>query len=400
MTEFSKRLLADLQDLAPTIAARAAEIEAGRRIPPDLVETLKSIGSFRMFVPRSHGGFQLDLSAGLAIITALARIEGSVGWAAMIGNGASLFPALYSQKVYDRIYKDGPNLIFAGSSTPCGSAEPAAGGWRVTGRWPFASGCQHADWLFGACVMKEKDAPRNGAVEGAPRIQIVMWPARHWRIEDTWHVAGLKGTGSHHVAIEDALIPEEYFLEFKAGFPCLPGPLYQSPRHFIPLFHNAVALGIADGALSDLVAMAMGGRQQFRATTTMRGSEIFQAALGRIEASLEAAQATHQVQTENLWRHALAGTLKGEALLTKSVQHSIWITATCVSIAHECFRLGGGGALYDSSPLQRRLRDIDAAAQHFAVQQRHYTNAGALLLGYPGDSPAGDGHQRSGASSA
>src|SRR5262249_25044943 len=160
----AERLLAEIRRLAPEIAGRGAEIEAARRVPLDLIDTLKSAGAFRLFVPRSHGGLELDLPTGLRIIQALARIEGSVGWVTMIGNGGSILPPLLPRQTFERIYagsplthRDGP--ILGGSIAPVGTAEATYAGWRVNGRWPFASGCQHADWLAGFCVMTEDGKP-------------------------------------------------------------------------------------------------------------------------------------------------------------------------------------------------------------------------------------------------
>ena len=153
MNRTHEHILADIRKLAPRITARAAEIEAGRRTPPDLVDSLKSIGVFRMFAPRSVGGMQLDLPQGLKIISALSRIDGSVGWNAMIGSVAGLFLPLMPRETYEQIYRDGPDVIGAGSIQPTGTAEVVSGGWRVSGRWPFASGCQHAAWILGFCVV-------------------------------------------------------------------------------------------------------------------------------------------------------------------------------------------------------------------------------------------------------
>jgi alkylation response protein AidB-like acyl-CoA dehydrogenase len=150
MTEVAKRLLADIRQLAPNITSRIAEIEADRRIPLDLVDALRSIGVFRMFVPQSHGGLELDLPTALEIIGALGRIDGSVGWTAVIGGGGDIFASLLPRETYEQIYQNGPDVIIAGSAQPAGTAEAVAGGWKVGGRWPFASGCQHADWRVGS----------------------------------------------------------------------------------------------------------------------------------------------------------------------------------------------------------------------------------------------------------
>jgi alkylation response protein AidB-like acyl-CoA dehydrogenase len=375
------RLLADIRELAPGIAARSAEIEAARRMPLDLVETLRSIGVFRMFVPRSHGGLELDLPLALEIISALGRIDGSVGWTAMVGSASAIFATLLPRETYDHVYRNGPVLL-AGSSQPAGTAEATAGGWRVTGRWPFASGCQHAEHIGAFCLMTEggKPLPGPAGAGGPPMIRGIFLPASDWQIEDPWYAAGLKGTGSHHVSLRDKVVPAENFFEVLDGAPCVPGPLYSALQQVLPLVHGALTVGVAEGVLDDLVALANTGRQQLRAPSPMRDSEMFQGELGRVATDIRAARAFLQVQAASHWRHALAGTLKDEALLIQGTQTSVWLAATCVRVADACFALGGASAVYDSSPLQRRLRDLHVAAQHATAQQRQYVSAGKLLL--------------------
>lgn len=381
-TETVERLLADIGKLAPDIRARAAEIEAGRRVPPDLVAALKSIGIFRIFAPRSHGGFELDLSAGLEVFGALARIDGSVGWTAMIGNGIATAAPQLPRETYEKIYRNGPDVIFAGSGQPAGTAEAVAGGLRVNGRWSFASGCQHADWIFVFCVMTKDGKPLTGSAGagGPPMIRAILLPARDVVIEDTWHAAGLKGSGSHHIAINNMLVPEANSLDVEQSMACVPGPLYQSLLHFIPLMHGNFAVAIAEGALDELVALANTGRQQLRAAVPMRESEAFQLELGRAAADIRAARAYLQMQTAIHWQHALAGTLKGEDLMIEGRQAGIWITTACLRAVDACFTLSGASAVYDDSPLQQRLRDLHVAAQHAAVQSRFYAGAGKVLL--------------------
>jgi len=338
-----------------------------------------------MFAPRSHGGLELDLPSALEILGALARIDGSVGWTAMIGSVSAIFMPRLPRETYDEIYRDGPDVIAGGSTQPAGTAEAVVGGFRVSGRWPFASGCQHADWMIGFCVMTEggKAVPAPAGGAGRPLVRGMLLPACDWQIEDTWRVAGLKGTGSHHITISDLVVPAENFFDLEGGKPCLPGPLYQAVPHLIPLAHGAFTVAMAEGALSDLVALANTGRHQQRAAVRMRDSEIFQYELGRIEADVRAARAFLQVQVASHWRHGLAGTLKGEALLLQGTQANAWLATTCVHIAGACFALGGGSALYEDSPLQRRLRDLQAAAQHAVVHPRVYAGAAKMLLGDP-----------------
>jgi indole-3-acetate monooxygenase len=383
MTTTTQRLLSDIQGLAPKITSRIPEIEAGGRIPIDLVEELRSIGLFRLFVPRSYGGFELEFPEALKIITALSRIDGSVGWTVGIASGGSIYATLLQPEVYRQVYGDGPDAITAGSAAPSGTAEETAGGWLVSGRWPFVSGCQHADWISCFAVITEAGKPLPGPAGegGPPLIRGFALPAREWQIEDTWHVAGLKGTGSHHVSLRDKLVPFANSFEIATGVPHFHGPLYQTVIQFLPLLHSAMITGMAQGAVRDLIELANTGRQQLRAPTPLRDSEFFQAELGRVSGDLRAAQAFLDAQAASHWSHAQAGTLKDDALLTEGIQASVWIAAACIRVADTCFTLAGSVALYETSPLQRRMRDLHVAAQHFSAQSRNYVTAGKLLLG-------------------
>ena len=379
MTKTTQNMMAEVRKLAPDIVSRAAEIEALRHIPSDLMEALRAIGIFRMFVPRSHGGLELDLPSAVEIIRALARIDGSVGWNAMIGSAGGIFAPLLPREIYDRVYAKGPDTILAGSAQPAGTAEKEGDHWRVDGRWPFVSGCDHAEWMLALCKMTDGGQPVLDDRE-APMIRGFILPAHDWEIEDTWYAAGLKGTGSHHIKVRNALVPAAHFFDLERGLPCVPGPLYQTVLQFLPLFHAAFATGVAEGALDDLIELAGSGHQQQRTARPMRDSEAFQFELGRVSAELRAAIAFFQVQVGSHRRHALAGTLKDDALLIQGTQTGIWVASTCLRVVDACFSLAGGAAVYDSSPLQRRLRDLHVAAQHAAVHQRGYAGAGKALL--------------------
>ena len=210
-----------------------------------------------------------------------------------------------------------------------------------------------------------------------PQFRFACLPACEWQIEDTWHAAGLKGTGSHHVTLRDKAVPSVNFID-PQGEPCVPGSLYKAVPHLIPLIYGAVAVGIAEGAMDDLLAVAGNGRQQQQSTVPMRQSETFQYELGRVIADLRAARAFLGAQTASHWRHAVCGTLRDEALLVQGTLAGIWVTTACVGVADACFALAGGNAVFDSSPLQRRLRDLHVAAQHATVHQRHYVAGGRI----------------------
>jgi alkylation response protein AidB-like acyl-CoA dehydrogenase len=230
------------------------------------------------------------------------------------------------------------------------------------------------------CVLTEDGKPVAGPAEGVPALRGVCLPARCWEIEDTWQAPGLRSTGSHHIVLKDVFVPAENAVDMASARPCLPGPLYGSPMQFIPLLHGSFALGLAQGALEDLVAIARSGMKQQQVAVAMQKSEIFHYELGRAQAEFRAAQAMYDAQTASHWRHALAGTLNGDALLAEATQSAVWVTEACLRVVQTCFALAGGAAVSDSVPLQRRLRDMQTAAQHAAVQQSRYAQAGKLLV--------------------
>ncbi len=382
MPAAEETIVGKVRALAQEIRDRAGEAEAGRRMPLDLVAKLKTAGAFRMLAPRSHGGLEADFPTALETITEAARADGSAGWTVMIGSATGLLFSRLPRETFDAIYAGGPDVIQAGlAGAPLGRAEQAAGGYRVSGRWPFSSGCQHADWIIGLAVVTKDGTPVPGDQPGPPMTRIVALPASEWTIEDTWDVAGLKGTGSHHTTLADHFVPESQVFEL-AGPSCLPGPVYDAIGPWIPLMHGAFAVGVAAGALDDLVEMASGGRQQLFARTPMRDSLLFQYEFGELAADLEAARALLKVRADAHWARALEGKLGDPANMGESLQAGVWITAACVKITGAAFTLGGGQALYDASPLQRRMRDMHAAAQHAVVQQKHYQTLGASRLGH------------------
>src|SRR5688572_8038826 len=181
MTDATKTLDA-VRVLVPRIASRSAEIEAARRLPLDLVEDLTAAGCFRVLVPQAYGGTGADLPAAMRVFEELSRADGSVGWTAVMNAIGWLNLGGLPRAGLDALYADGPDVIMAGVFSPSGTAVPVDGGYRVSGRWAFASGCQHADWLSANCVEEQADGPR---------LRTVVLSPHEVDIEDTWLVAGL-----------------------------------------------------------------------------------------------------------------------------------------------------------------------------------------------------------------
>ncbi len=360
-----------VRTLSPAILAHGEEIERGRRVPPDLVEELTAAGCFRMLVPRSHGGAELDVPAEMRVIEELARADGSVGWTVMIGRSAPVFFGKLPRDTFDALYAAGPDVILAGTVNPTGLATPVDGGFRVTGQWSFASGCQHCHWFIAHCIV---DDGRQ------PPIRMMVLPPADVEIKDTWSVSGLCGTGSHDFVVNDAFVPaERSFVLWDE--PCLDVPLLRIPElSLASLSVGAVAVGIAHGALGEVTDLATGKLPLF-SDGTLASNPLFQHQLAAADAQLRGARTLLYADAEAAWATAVAGTSFTPDHRARIRATATWVTTTAASVVDMAYTAGGGSSIYSSSPLQRRLRDIHALTQHFAVKLDTFTKAGAVLAG-------------------
>lgn len=365
-----------LRDLVKTLPAKSEEIEDARRIPIDVIAQMTAAGIFRMFIPKEYGGLELDLPTIIDALRALSRVDASVGWTAMIGAGSALFATMLPRDAFERIYRNDPDAIIAGSTQLRGTIEEQDGRLRARGQWPFASGCHHATWMLGFCRVKTGEH----AESGSPEVRVVVLPADRWTIIDTWHVPGLRGSGSDDIALDAFIDTNTDVFDLAKLRPWAPGPLYAGVTQMIALMHGAISLGIAEGALDDLLAIAASGCRQERAPAPMRDTEPFQRDLGQVHADIRAARAALNEQTQSHWRNAQDGTLATDDKLAEGSQTAIWTVITSRRAVDTCFALGGSAAMYNQSPLQRRLRDIHVVSQHNLMQPRHYQKAGKMLI--------------------
>jgi indole-3-acetate monooxygenase len=371
-----QRILDAVAGLAPAIAARAGEIEDARRLPPDLLEQLTAAGCFRMLLPGSHGGAGVDLATSMRVYEELSRADASVGWTVAIGAGCWLDVVRLPRPTFDALFADGPGVKIGGAFSPAGLAVPAGGGYRVTGRWGFVSGSQHCDWIYGNCI--EEDTGGDG---GMPPLRMVVFRAGDVEIEDTWSVSGLCGTGSHDVVANDVFVPAERTFAVLTAEPCLDEPLVRIPLPSpFALQMASVALGIAQGALDDIVALAADKVPLF-AGASLAANALFQNQLARADARLRAARALLYDDAATAWATALAGEAFTPEHRARIRASATWATDTAAAVVDTAYRAGGGSSVYRSNPLQRRLRDVHALTQHFLLKLDSLTTAGAVLAG-------------------
>nr|WP_217446039.1 acyl-CoA dehydrogenase family protein [Myxococcus sp. CA040A] len=381
-TNSRSAVLQAVRELAPSLSARGAEIELARRIPADVIGLLKSAGVFRMFVPRSHGGLDLALLEGLEVLEELGRIDGSLGWTTMIGVGSPHLFAVLPRSEFDAIHAASPDIVAAGAMAAQGEARTVAGGYRVTGRWNFATGCHHSDWFYGSCALKDESGKPVMGTDGKPALRTVLVPASSARILDNWQVLGMRGSGSHDISVEDVFVPEAYAFDVAAARPCHPSPHFVAPPLQISLHIGAVAVGIAQAALDDVVALAKAGKKRLYARHTLRESPQFQHRLGRAQSDLRAARALLQELSGRFWTTCVEAPDSASGFAPEILSTTAWLVDTAAEVVSACYRASGTSPVRDGSTLQRRFRDIHVLTQHASATDGWFAQAGSTLLGF------------------
>jgi indole-3-acetate monooxygenase len=376
------RILDAARALGPALSAASDEIERERHLPPAIVEQLKRAGMFRLAMPKSWGGLELDFPTQVRVIETLCTFDASAGWCVMIGIDGGYITAYIDQSEARAMYRDidSPTAI---TFFPPGKALKHGAGYVVNGRWPFGSGCQHADWLVGHFAIFDGDSPRM-MPNGFPETRFGFFPAAECEILDTWKSVGLRGSGSHDWQVKDRFIAEERTFNLAAPKPYREGPLNILPN--LLLYKLAgVPLGIARGAIDDFVAIASSKALTFKSPTknqpTLRDEAYAQNAVAQAEALVGSARAFVYETFEEMWQVLASGEMPSLKCRARARLAMVHASATCTQAVEMVYKANGGASVYSGNPLERRLRDIQTAGQHTVVSMKTWEAAGRVLLG-------------------
>jgi len=357
--------------LAPELSARAAEMDAARRLPADLAASMAKAGLFRAITPKSLGGMECSPSVFMEMLEALGMANASASWCAMIACTGTLAAAHLSPDVAREIFS-APEMIAAGIFAPLGKAIIDGDDYILKGRWPWGSGAANSDWVgLGAFIEGEK----------GPRM--LFMPTDQVELLDTWHVAGLRGTGSGDIVAKDVRVPKAYSMPSLFTTPQETGPLYTFPPFgLLGIGVASVALGNAQGALDDFYRLAMGKKTQGSVRTLSQRPAV-QSRYAQALASLRAARAYMADEIEQTWQQAKADgsqSVERRTALRLACTHMSRIAA---NVCREVYDMGGGAVLYEDSPIQRRFRDAHAITQHIVTAPGSFELFGRVLFGEP-----------------
>jgi indole-3-acetate monooxygenase len=386
--------------LTPQIRACAEEIERERRLPSAIVDAMVEAGLFKMLVPRTLGWHEANAQTLLEVVEEVAAADASAGWCVAIAAVCGVIAGFLEHDVAWEMFGSDPRACLVGSGAPAArvldgppnNAIAAEAGYRVTGRWAFASGCTHATWLLGVCPVFDGGAPQMDA-NGNPEIRTFFFPVADCQIFDTWHVTGLRGSGSHDFAVTDAWVPRARSLPlepvppqidgqlfaFAPGFPYTPGQTAQWANTTQVAF-GAVCLGIARGALEAFSELAriktpQGDKQVLRDTPAVQDQ------VGRAEATLQAARAYLLATACELWDAAGetgTTTVEQQVGLHLATTHA---AALATLVVDSVWSLAGTSSIVAGSAFDHRFRDLHTVTQNKGFSPQTYALAGKLFLG-------------------
>jgi alkylation response protein AidB-like acyl-CoA dehydrogenase len=371
--------------LAPLVDTLRDRFDLDRGLPPVLVDAMHAAGLFRMWVPRELGGGELDPLSFLAVIEELARLDGSVGWCAVIPAGYARLAGALDEAVAREIFQGSGRGLLVGTLNPTGKAAAVPGGYQVTGRWSYGSFIAYGEWVLGNCITQDASGPRR-AEDGSPEFRLCLFPRDAATVFDIWHVGGLRATGSNDFEVSELFIPEDYTIrlqEFQPP-PLRPGPLYAVPMTstFVSCIAT-VALGIARAAIEALIEIA-GSKTTAGSAIVLRDKALAQADVARAEALLRSGRAFLFNELGAMWDDVVAGqsiSLRQRAEVRLAAVHA----AQCAIQATDLmYQLGGGASLFQGGRLERCFRDVHAAGQHVAVSPlSNLEPIGRVLFGLP-----------------
>lgn len=374
--------IARARDLGPAIAAASDTIERTRRIPEPLLTQLHESRLFRMLLPRSAGGDQVEPGTYFLAVAEVARHDGSMAWNLFVGNSSALIAPFLEPEVAQTIFAD-PRTFVAWGPPNAYRAKAVPGGYRVTGQWDFASGCRQANWMGAHCQVAEEDGSLRLNQFGQPAVRTLLFPAHEATLIDTWNTIGLCGTASDSYSLNDVFVPEAFSTTREN--PALRrdrGPLYAFTMQGLYAVGVAgVALGIAQAMLGELIALA--AKKAPRGQVRLADQVAMQADVARAEARLGAARA-HVLDTLAAI-YARADNVEPIGVRDRAAVRLACTNAIhgAIEVADFAYKAAGVDAIFSGSPYERRFRDIHTLSQQIQARSSHYEAVGQVLLGMP-----------------
>ena len=372
-------------EIVPMLKAEGDEIERRRELPDEIVDAMVARGIFKMLLPKSIGGHELDPLTYTAVLERLASGDGSCAWALGQNSGCSMTAPYLDHAIAKDVF-GGPRGILAwGPELPgAGNCAAVSGGYRATGQWGFATGSRHATWLGAHCPVFEEDgSPRLGS-NGRQVTRTMLVPKKDATVIDNWQVLGLRGTGSDSYKLENHFVPEAYTaMRDNAEERREPSPLYQFTSGMIyAMSFSHVSLGIARGAYDSFIEIAR-DKIPRGSKGTLRSNNVVQAQVSQCWARLQSSRAYLRNVVGAMWDDAQRAGRIGPEHHAELRLSATWAIHQARDVVATVYHAAGASAIFESNPLERRMRDIHAGTQQGQGRPIHFETIGQMLMGLP-----------------
>ncbi|MEV5649521.1 acyl-CoA dehydrogenase family protein [Nocardia sp. NPDC052254] len=370
--------------VAEVVTAEADAIEEQATITDTVFRALADAGLFWILVPEEFGGAGLGIVGAFQVVQELARADGSTGWAFMANAfSTGIAVGFLNHEGAREIFAPPGRGITAGMIVPTGAGTRVDGGYRVTGRFQFASGSAHASWIGVGFVVHDADGDPIVDADGTPEMRVGFVPRDQVEFLGNWNVMGMVGTGSYDYRVEDCLIPEKFTMETFSTVPNRPEPVYELGLLGIGVGgHAPIALGLAERALQEIAGI-VANKQRPGYSTVVGDSELFGLDFAKHEALFRAARA----YVYETYGDAEATAARGEAITdeqrARMRQAATWVQEVAGDIVTFAHRWAGSATVRNPSALGRCVRDAAVATQHALVDRMSLVEAAqAILPGY------------------
>jgi alkylation response protein AidB-like acyl-CoA dehydrogenase len=376
-----------VERIRPIVEEHAAGAEANRQLSRTAYDAMVNAGLFAMLAPTAHGGLEVHPVVALRVWEAVARIDPSAAWNLVMNQHAAEFVAWLPMPGRDEMLHDGPTTL-AGGFNPPAVATRVEGGWRITGRCPFASGCHQAAWLVMPALEMDGDHPKLDPASGQPSLLAMFFPRAEGRILDTWHTLGMRGTGSTDVAVEDLFVPDRRTTPVApltsppSGFE---GPLFRMFPWTGILGEATVSVGVAAAAV-DAATQLCKTKTPFYNATPLREQQLAQFQIGKAKARVEASRDTLYRAAEAAYDDVSTsgGLLSVEAKIR--LQLAVCFAAeACAEAVRFVNDVTGTSSIRLEQPFERYFRDTHVMLQHSDKSSARYASAGRLMFGLAND---------------
>jgi alkylation response protein AidB-like acyl-CoA dehydrogenase len=377
--------LAAARQLARLVRENAEQTDADRELPKPVFHALADAGIYLMSVPRAVGGPEIDFPTYVQVIEELGKADASTAWTVSQGANWATYSARMSRAVAREVWIDTPRSVVSNSPGATAKAVAVPGGFRVTGRQPFSTGCKHASWVAAHCQVIDNGGVRQK--DGKPEARYCLVPIAQAELIDTWHTKGLRGTGTHDFEVRDVFVPEERTV-LTHGAPLVsPGPRYKIPLTLgFAAGDGMVALGLARSCIDAFFEVA-GTKAPRNMTGLLRDQSISQVAVGQAEAALRSGRAFLMEAVRDIWDEATSTeaptvSLARRTSLRLAATHAIRLSA---GIVDSLYTACGATVVFESHLIHRLFQDMHVITQHSQGRLAHYELAGKHFLGLPID---------------